>query len=300
LKRVLLTGADGYIGRHMPGDLAARGYQVHAVSRTSKADTPGISWHAANLLDDAETQSLLSSVRATHLVHLAWVTEPGVYWQSPLNDDWLRASTALIEGFAEAGGTRAVLAGTCAEYDWADGHCVEDLTPLSGQSRYATAKLALRDAATALAKRSSFRFAWARIFFSFGPFEQPERLVPAVIRALLEGERARCSDPGLLRDFMYAPDVAHAISAVLDSDFTGDINIASGRPLTLEQLVGAIAAKLGGSDRIDFGHYPRRPDDPDRITADTSRLNDVIGWTPAYDLDTALEHTIAWWQEQAR
>ena len=192
-----------------------------------------------------------------------------------------------------------VLAGTCAEYDWTDGHCVEDDTPLRAKSLYAKSKLAFRDSALAISEATDLSVAWARVFFSFGPHEQAQRLVPAVIRALSSGERARCSDGSLLRDFMYVLDVAGAMVAVLDSDFSGDINIASGQAQSLEQMVRRIASKLDGLDRIDFGHYPRRPDDPQKISADISRLTNATGWSPAYDLDSALDDTIAWWKTQA-
>lgn len=300
MKRVLLTGAGGYVGRHMLDKLVARGYEVHAVSRSAPVATIGqVAWHDTDLLDAAATNTLVSQVAATHLMHLAWITEPGVYWESPRNDDWLSASFSLLESFAEHGGLRALLAGTCAEYDWSDGHCVEDKTPLRGKSLYAQSKLAFRDAAFAVAKSTDLSVAWARVFFSFGPHERPERLVPAVIQALLSGGRARCSDGSLVRDFMYVEDVADAMVAVLDSNFTGDINIASGRPTTLADLVNRIAARLDAADRVDFGHYPRRPDDPQSITADNSRLSHVIGWSPAYDLDSAIDKTIAWWRSRA-
>jgi nucleoside-diphosphate-sugar epimerase len=300
LKRVLLTGAGGYIGRHMLDDLVARGYEVHAVSRGKPVtEVDKVIWHSVDLLDAAAANTLASDVAATHLIHLAWITEPGSYWESPLNDDWLSASVSLLESFAEFGGLRALLAGTCAEYDWTTGHCAEAKTPLRGKSLYAQSKLAFRDAAFAVAKSADLSVAWARVFFSFGPHERPERLVPAVIRTLLAGERARCSDGSLVRDFMYVEDVASALVAVLDSEFAGDVNIASGHAMTLGDLVNRIAFRLGASERVDFGHYPRRPDDPQKITADNSRLRHVIGWSPAYDLDSAIDKTIAWWRNQA-
>lgn len=303
MKRVLLTGAGGYIGRHMLDDLVARDFEVHAVSRNARpgnlTKSAQVIWHANNLLDSSATTALLAEINATHLVHLAWITEPGVYWQSPENTAWLRASVKLLDAFREHGGKRALLSGTCAEYDWTNGHCVEDETPLRAKSLYSESKLALRNTAFAFAKSSGFSVAWARVFFSFGPDERPERLVAAVILSLLAGERAKCSDGSLLRDFMYVEDVAGAMVAVLDSDFSGDINIASGDAITLEDIVRRIATRLDAADRIDFGHYPRRADDPQKITADISRLSDSIGWTPGYDLDSAIDKTIAWWQTQA-
>lgn len=299
MKRLLLTGAGGYIGRHMLDDLVERDYEVHAMSRSAaRAAADNVVWHAVDLLDVAATNTLVAELGATHLMHLAWVTEPGVYWQSPQNRDWLSASVNLLKSFVENGGTRAVLTGTCAEYDWSDGHCVEDKTPLRAKSLYAETKLAFRDSALELAKSTNLSVAWARVFFSFGPHERPERLVPSVIRALLGGERAKCSDGSLLRDFMYVADVASAMVAVLDSDFIGDINIASGNPVTLAEIVNRIAVRFNAADRIDFGHYPRRPDDPPKITADISRLSNAVGWTPEYDLDFAIDETIAWWKSR--
>ncbi len=299
MKRVLLTGASGYIGRHMLDDLVTRGYEVHAVSRQDQNAHDDITWHAVDLLDAAAVSALLENIAASHLMHLAWITTPGAYWESPENNEWLRASQHLLSEFVRHGGTRAVLAGTCAEYDWSDGHCVENVTPLRAKSLYAKTKLAFRDAANDLASNSELQVAWARVFFSFGPHERRERLVPAVINDLLSSQRAKCSDGSLIRDFMYVPDVAGAMVATLDSEFEGDINIATGHDMTLQELVDRIAVRLDAADRVDFGHYPRRRDDPTRITADVSQLSDVIGWTPEYDLDSAIDKTIVWWLNQA-
>jgi len=299
LKRVLLTGAGGYIGQHMPKDLIARGFEVHAISRGAPNYPDDVTWHSIDLLDTSAVSSLLEKIGVTHLMHLAWTTEPGAYLHSSQNKEWLGASKRLLESFVEYGGHRAVLAGTCAEYDWTNGHCVENVTPLRAKSLYAETKLAFRDAAYALTETRELSLAWARVFFSFGPHERAERLVPAVINALLAGERAKCVDGSLIRDFMYVPDIASAMVAVLDTDFYGDINIASGSSLTLEDLVTRIAGRLDARDRVDFGHYPRRPDDPQKITADVSRLTDEVGWVSEQDLDSAIDETIDWWRNRA-
>ena len=304
MKRVLLTGAGGFVGRHVSEELLARGFEVHAVSRHCCSDfddrkSAQLTWHIADLLDPGSLGILLPEVSATHLIHLAWQTEPGVYWQSPLNYAWQNASMDLLKGFAANGGERAVLGGTCAEYDWTDGHCREDATPCRALSPYTESKIAFHDAANALAKSNGLLVAWARIFFPFGPFERPERLVPSVIRALLAGERASCSDGAQVRDFVYVRDVASALVALLASDFCGDVNIASGRPVVLKDLVTCIAQKLDARERLDFGLRPRRVGEPPRITADISRLKELVGWAPAYDMESAIDETIAWWRERA-
>ena len=97
---------------------------------------------------------------------------------------------------------------------------------------------------------------------------------------------------------MYVADMAGALVAVLDHDYRGDINIASGREITLKDLISRIGNRLDAIERIDFGKRERRPGEPPRITADTRRLNDIVGWRPHYALDEALDETIAWWRAQ--
>jgi nucleoside-diphosphate-sugar epimerase len=298
LKRVLLTGAGGFVGRHVGEALVARSYEVHAVSRHNRSGD-GLTWHAVDLLDAASLETLMAGLRPARLIHLAWYTEPGQYWQSQQNLAWLNASIHLLESFARNGGEHAVLAGTCAEYDWSYGYCVEDKTPCKAGSLYASAKLAFHDVATAFARSADLRVAWARIFFPFGPREHPERLVPSVIRALLSGGRAPCSDGEQIRDFVYVRDAASALVALAEHEFCGDVNIASGRPVLLKDLVNLIADKLNARDRVDFGQRPRQDSEPPLLLADVSRLKDVIGWTPSYDLATGVEETIAWWRQQA-
>jgi len=147
LSRVLLTGATGYIGRSVQDALLARDFEVHATSRNAVQVDSKIAWHHVDLLDSASVAKLLKTISVTHLIHLAWVTEPGAYWQSSDNARWQAASIELLKNFSASGGKRAVLAGTCAEYDWSSGHCSEESTPLKAQSPYTTAKLAFRDAA---------------------------------------------------------------------------------------------------------------------------------------------------------
>ena len=116
MRRVLVTGGAGFVGRPAVAALRARGFEVHAVGRRSPGDAHV--FHAADLLDASARRAAVRAAGASHLLHLAWVTEPGRYWQAPENLDWTAASLDLVRSFREAGGMRAVVAGTCAEYDW--------------------------------------------------------------------------------------------------------------------------------------------------------------------------------------
>ncbi|MBA2525968.1 MAG: NAD(P)-dependent oxidoreductase [Pyrinomonadaceae bacterium] len=298
MKRVLLTGATGFIGRHCLPSLSASGYEVHAVSSKSQQKTSDVSWHQADLLDLSQVSGLLNSVRPTHLLHLAWDVTSGKYWKSSENFRWVQAGVHLSQEFASCGGQRIVTAGTCAEYDWTYGYCSERLTPILPTTVYGACKHALQVMTDAFAEQSGMSAAWGRIFFLYGPHERPERVVSSVIRSLMRGEPARCSHGNQIRDFLYVQDVADAFVALLSSDVSGPINFASGSPIAVKEIIQNIAEKLGRPELVQFGALPSAPNDPYVLIADARRLREEVGWRSQYDLDQGLELTIKWWSHQ--
>jgi nucleoside-diphosphate-sugar epimerase len=298
MKRVLLTGATGLIGRHCLPELLAQGYQVHTVAtRAAPAQPPGVHTHQADLLDPAQAAALFAQVQPSHLLHLAWYTQPGAYWGSLENIRWVQASLNLLQLFAAHGGRRVVMAGSCAEYDWNYGYCAEEITPLQPTTMYGTAKHALQLLADAFAERAQISAAWGRIFFLYGPHEHPERLVAAVTRALLQGQPARCSHGNQIRDFLYAQDVAEAFVALLESDVRGAVNIASGNPIRLRQVIYQIADILQQRSLVQLGALPAPAHEPPLLVAKIDRLTHEVGWKPAYTLEAGLEQTVRWWKD---
>lgn len=312
MRKVLLTGATGFIGRQCLHALAAaprRFEEIHAVSTREAASgenefadeaTGGaVRWHRANLLSEDESQRVFEEVRPTHLLHLAWYAEPGKYWTAPVNEDWLRASVRLLHAFAKNGGERVVAAGTCAEYDWSgDGYCVESGTRRAPATLYGKCKDALHDALAALAREHGLSAAWGRIFFLYGPHEHPQRLVASIIRSLLRDEPARCTHGEQLRDFLHVRDVADAFVALLDSDVRGAVNIASGEAVSLKSVIHKIGEKLERPNLIELGALKAPAHEPKLLAADVSRLRDEVRWSPRHTLDTGLDETISWWRKQ--
>lgn len=301
MKRVLLTGATGFIGRHCLPILEARGYEVHAVSSRSVPElTSNIRWHQTDLLNPPKVASLMAKVQPTHLLHFAWYTMPGKYWTSVENVPWVQASIGLLHEFVQHDGQRVVMVGSCAEYDWRYGYCSEATTPIAPTTLYGTCKHLLQLVLSATSEQRGLSAAWGRTFFLFGPHEHPDRLVAYVIRSLLRGEPARCSHGRQVRDFLYVQDMADAFVALLDSAVSGPINIASGKPVVLQELIYKIAAKFNRDDLIQLGTVPTSPDEPPLLVADVRRLHEEVGWTPKYDLDTGLEQTIDWWKHESQ
>jgi nucleoside-diphosphate-sugar epimerase len=103
-----------------------------------------------------------------------------------------------------------------------------------------------------------------------------------------------------MRDFLYVKDVADAFVALLESNITGPVNIASGQPLPLKEIIYKIADKLNRPDLVRLGALETPADDPDLLAGDTNRLFNEVGWQPKYNLDRGLEETIVWWRNHMK
>jgi nucleoside-diphosphate-sugar epimerase len=298
MTRLLLTGATGFIGRQLVAALTPR-VDVHAVGRRPAADGDGVRWHQADLLEPGAAAQLVQAVRPTHLVHLAWYAVPGRFWTAPENVAWVEATLALLRAFAAAGGGRAVLAGSCAEYDWDAGICREDTTPLRPSTLYGACKHAVDAIAERWHPADGLRIARARLFHLYGPHEHPDRLVASVIRGALAGEPVACTEGTQVRDFLHVGDAAAAIAAVALSDYEGAVNIGSGERSTLRTIVETTLAELGAPDAARFGARPTPAGDPPVLVPDVARLRETIGWVPSFTLASGLSDTVRWWRTAA-
>jgi nucleoside-diphosphate-sugar epimerase len=249
------------------------------------------------LLDSDETENLLKAVRPTHLLHFAWYVEHGKFWNATENLDWLRASLHLVQKFVEHGGKRIVAAGTLSEYQASDDEFLSESIRLDPQSLYAASKAALYLALEAYAKVADLSFAWGRVFFMFGKNEPPQRLVSSVIRSLLSGETARTSHGNQIRDFMSTDEMASAFVALLDSNVRGAVNVGSGEPRTIKELVLEIANSIGGAEKVEFGAIIPPANEPKRVVADIARLRDEVNWKPAKSFSQQIEETMNWWKQ---
>jgi nucleoside-diphosphate-sugar epimerase len=299
MKRVLVTGATGFIGSHCIAPLKARGYEVHAAAKGVPAESDdGLVWHDCDLLAPGVAKRLMASIRPTHLLHLAWFVVPGQLITSLENFAWVSASLDLIQEFVRCGGIRVVSSGSAYEYDWSYGYCSEKLTPAVPNTVYGACKRALHLMTEGLASQTGLSAAWGRLFFLYGPNEHPDRLISSVIRSLLTGQPARCSHGRQIRDYMYVQDVADGLASLLDSEATGPFNVCSGQALTIREMVLAAGRISGRSDLVQIGAVQARANDAPLVVGDNSRITAEVGWKPQVELEEGLARTIDWWKKR--
>lgn len=99
-----------------------------------------------------------------------------------------------------------------------------------------------------------------------------------------------------MRDFLYIEDAARAFVSLLDSVVTGAVNIASGKGISVRDLVEAISKKTGNDNRVQYGARPTNASEPPELVADISRLTDEAVWQPQYSMDQSLNLTVQWWK----
>ena len=298
--RVALTGATGFIGSHVARRMVADGCDVHALVRPHGATwriadvLPRLSVVPCDLLSPTDVDRAIETIVPDHFVHLAWCTGPDTYRTSLDNLRFVGASLHLVRRLADVGCRRLFVAGTCAEYDRVAGAASED-DPTVSRSLYVAAKLGLALTLAQLGPAVGMGIAWGRIFYLYGPFEDRRRLVPLTIRKLLEGQPVELTTADYVRDFSHVEDVAAAIWAVLRSGLVGPVNIGSGEPARVRDVVSTLARVLDRPLELVSRESVDPADPPPSIYADVARLTSTT-WVPRYDLERGLRHTAEWWK----
>jgi nucleoside-diphosphate-sugar epimerase len=289
--RVLLTGASGFLGRHVLHNLRTSGIDTIAMGRQCPQGCTAVDWIEADLLTCATVDDLVQASGATHLLHLAWFTEHGAYWDSPLNLQWVEASTRLVQAFCQGGGQKVVVAGTCAEYDWQYGTCHEDVTPLQPDRLYGTAKDATRRLVQAICAQYQVPCAWGRVFLPFGTGEDRRRLVPS-LTDVFRGKRLPFGiHVNACRDFLHASDVASGFVTLLAKTSSGPYNISSGQAVRLADVATELARLLNASVAPVLDLAATLPGAPPLLVGDNRKLK-ALGWQPRLTLAQGLKLSI--------
>ncbi|KII35916.1 NAD-dependent epimerase/dehydratase family protein [Pseudomonas fluorescens] len=278
--KVLVTGATGFVGRHLVAALLARGCDVRAVARNAET-AQGMPWindvefiaadiHAADL----DIHALTDGIDA--LAHLAWPGLPNYRALFHFEHN-LMADYRFIKSAVEAGVQQVLVTGTCFEYGMQSGPLSESTEP-KPSNPYGLAKHTLHLFLQNLQQEQSFTLQWARLFYLHGEGQNPNSLLAALDRAIDAGEPSFNMSAGeQLRDFLAIESAAGYLAAILHNhDFNGVINCASGQPVSVRTLVERRLRERGASIDLNLGHYPYPTHEPLAFWAVVDRLHQLL------------------------
>lgn len=296
-KKVLVTGATGFIGNCVTDELIKRGYEVHSLVYPPFApEKKGLVQYEMNLLDSNAIDKFFEEHSFENLIHLAWYVGAGCQ-TSDINLLWVLASLNLLKLFKDNGGKRILMTGSVSEYDFSCGYLTEDKTPLNNEFLYGKSKTALYSMAKEFCKNNNIDFKWARPFNVYGPNEREARLMPSVINSMLKGEDVKVSTCEKFQDYLHVNDMARGIVELFDSNVQGAVNICSGTPIQLKAIVNKIAEMTNFEGKILWGAVPSYFNDM-VVVGNNARLRDEVKFIPEYTLDDGLKQTIDWWKEK--
>ena len=272
-QRVLVTGASGFVGRHVVRQLQSGGYDAV---------------ESAVRLDEIES----TAPKADFVIHLAATgVIPGTDPADVIATN-VTGTVNVLRAAARAGARRMVIAGSGFEYG-EGGAVSEDALPRP-RSVYAASKVAATVLAQSLAPALGVEVVTLRPFMVYGPGERPDRLLPSLVDACLSG-RSLDLTPGMqVRDFVHVIDVAQAFLLALTAPAAGEVvNIASGKPTTVHDVAVLVNETCGGIGRLNFGALPYRDDEVWDIWGDITKARELLGWAPAIDLGSGIAELVS-------
>lgn len=273
---VFITGCSGAVGSRLTLLLLKSGYKVRGVrgSKPCKVMDKNHFCEELNLLSTATSLNLVD-FKPDILVHTAWITTPGVFWESPMNDQWVKASKKLIKEFVQSGGKYLIVTSTCAEYSWETTIPISETSKTSPLSRYGKSKLEL----LTWVRQQEIPFLWTRTFFQFGLDEPNGRLIPSIIDALLAGKNFEVKNSNDIRDFIFIEDVVQVLAKLIEKKYLGVINIGTGSGIDVRSISKLISGQIRNKDLVT---YSKPVQLGSSVVSNTEKLLSVVegySWT---------------------
>lgn len=293
-KNILITGGSGFIGSHVVSSLLDRGYEVTSlVNSKYNPERDNLTQIKLDITDLTAVTEFFKNNKFEYLMHFAWYMGNKCHVHNN-NLDWVITSLNLLKLFKETGGKVFLGAGSVSEYEYKYGYLTESQTPTCTKILYGESKNAFYKIAKTYCKQNGISFKWPRIFNLYGPGEKLQRLMPSVINSCLKGEDVKVSSCLKYQDYLYVEDTANAIVDIFESDMEEAVNVCSGKPVQLREIVNKIVELTDFKGNILWGAVPSAFGD-EVVVGNNAKLKS-IGWEQKYNLEEGLIKTIDWWK----
>jgi len=274
--KILVTGATGFIGQHVISQLLEHKHAVTAVAR-DEAKARKFAWFDRVRFIACDIHRPIDNPverfgQPEAAIHLAW---PGLLHYKNLVhfEENLPASYRFLKSLVENGITHLLVTGTCLEYGMRNG-CLSEEMPSDPSIPYALAKDTLRKFLEELKRVHSFKLQWARLFYMYGPGQNPNSLIAQLDHAIDLGEKSfNMSGGEQLRDYLPVEEVARRLVSLLEHpECEGIVNICSGSPISVRRLVEQHIEKNKAQIKLNLGYYPYPDYEPMAFLGSTEKF----------------------------
>lgn len=308
MKRVILTGATGFVGANLAEKLIEDGHEVHLLLRDGYKAwriehlLPHLHLHTRNLLDREGVAIEIEQIRPDWIFHLAAF---GAYsWQDDstraINTNYL-STVNLLEACLKTEFEAFINTGSSSEYGLKD-HAPAENEYIEPNSYYAATKAAATLFCRYTAQRCKSPIFTLRLYSVYGAFEEPQRLIPTVILKGLNGEFPPLADPEIARDFIFTEDVVRAYLSVAASSASlppGEVyNVGTGKQTSIRDVVEVTKEVFDLKIDPVWGSMPNRSWDSTIWIANNSKLC-ATGWKPEFEFKAGFLKTVEWFRQNS-
>lgn len=314
MKKVLVTGADGFIGSHMVEELVRKGYSVRAFSYYNSFNTWGwLDTLAPEILSQIEVvcgdirdpYGVKKAIEGVDMVfHLAALIAIPFSYHSPdaYVDTNIKGTLNVLQAAKELNVERVLITSTSEVYGTAKYVPIDENHPFQGQSPYSATKIGADRLAESFYRSFDLPISIVRPFNTFGPRQSARAVIPTIITQLLGGRQQ--IKLGLLsptRDFNYVKDTVSAYIAIAESDRTigQEINIATGKEISIGDMAKVIIAQLNPKAEIICEEERLRPENSEvnRLLGSNQKLKELTEWKQKYSFEDGIQETIKWFEQ---
>ena len=299
--RVLVTGANGFIGRHLCRELSALGARLAVMDRDPVTCPGKHTAQIGDMTDRAWVRRCIARIKPRFVFHLAAFKPRSARLEDfrPALDSNLMGTLNLLEPLAESAGLASVIVmGTADEYGSNPVPFREDQRP-SPINVYSCSKICMTTLAETMHALYRLPVTVVRPTVAYGPGQGPDMLLPGMIVTLLDGKSFPMTRGGQTRDFIYIEDLIHGLLSVARCTRAAGtvLNLSSNAPVSIKDVARRVQGMIGRG-RVRFGAVPYRVNETMHYAADNARARKLTGWRPRVPLEEGLRRTIDWFSRE--
>jgi nucleoside-diphosphate-sugar epimerase len=305
MKRVLITGATGFVGAHLARRLLREGHEVHALVRPGytgwriESIRADVRLHELDMDDDEALNARVAQIRPEWVFHLA---VHGAYSSQTSLKQMVQTNIIstfnLVEACLKTGFEAFINTGSSSEYGFKD-HAPDETEWVDPNSYYAVTKVSATQFCRHVAIQHDAHIVTLRLYSVYGPYEEPARLMPTLIRHGFKGELPPLVNPDIARDYVYTDDVddAYLLAASTQVPRGAVYNVGTGVQTTLREVVDVARRTLNIPAEPQWGTMPDRKWDTSVWVSNPARIGRELGWQPRVSFADGFKRMADWLRE---